>query len=192
MLKTIILSALMMLLLGNAYLWANQDNKTPKQSVKTSAATEQKSNTAEKTIKAPVKMPVPLNYWVHFDPKTAAQSLAAYGEFFNVNTDKKLYLTSVENNDFARVELHTLRNGKDVIADSDKAFLLPPMGGSVKLEYGGNYVLLMTPKKTITDGSETLLTLHYRVEGSDEKLTQSLPFTITSNGIGCGAIPPSE
>ncbi len=162
------------------------------------SVSEEKAKKQEKItqVKMPTKIPVPLNYWVHFDPKTANKSLSAYGEFFNVNTDKALYLVSVENDDFERAELHTIKDGKDMIVstdnDTDNSLMLSAMGGSVKLEYGGHYILLIAPKKPITDGGETTLTLHYQVEGSDEKLTQDIVFAITANGIGCGAIPPSK
>ncbi len=193
--KSIVLFMTILLCIG-AYGLVKQDKKTINTSVATPIADTTTDKKQEEKPKIQAKIPVPLNYWVHFDPKTASVSLAAYGEFFNVNTDKVLYLTSVENKDFERVELHAVKDGKDTLAstdtDTDKALILPAMGGSVKLEYGGNYILLIAPKKPITDDSETTLTLHYRVQGSDEKLTQNLVFSITANGIGCGAIPPSE
>ncbi|MBS9781354.1 MAG: copper chaperone PCu(A)C [Gammaproteobacteria bacterium] len=188
--KSIVLLITILLCIG-AYGLVKQDKKikTDSKTDKGLSVPEEIPKKQEKTTQA--KIPVPLNYWVHFDPKTASKSLSAYGEFFNVNTDKALYLTSVENKDFARVELHTIKDGKDMIASTD-SLLLPAMGGSVKFEYGGNYIVLVAPKKPITDGSETTLTLHYRVQGSDEKLTQNLVFSITANGIGCGVIPPSK
>lgn len=175
---------LMLLLLGSGAVLANETDTKP----------AIKAENIEKLAKKPsIKTPVPLNYWVHFDPKTADKSLAAYAEFFNVNMDKNLYLTAVENEDFNRVELHAVdKTGKDYQPSTDLPFILPPMGGSVKLEYGGHYILLLEPKKPIVDESETTLTLHYRVEGSETEVVQQLVFPITANGIGCGEIPPSE
>ncbi len=140
--KTIGLLVIILFFIG-AYHLVKQDKKikTDSKTDKGLSVSEDPPKKQEKITQA--KMPVPLNYWVHFDPKTASQSLSAYGEFFNVNTDKALYLTSVENKDFERVELHTVKDGKDILVstdtDTDKALILPPMGGSVKLEYGGNY-----------------------------------------------------
>lgn len=151
-----------------------------------------KSTTKPTAEQPTLRTPVPLNYWVHFDPKTADTSLAAYGEFFNVSS-KNMYLTAVENDDFEQVELHALdKAGNDYQPSIDVVFILPSMGGSVKLAYGGNYVLLRKPKKTIVNDSETTLTLHYRVEGSEEEIVQNLLFPITSNGIGCSIMPASE
>lgn len=177
-------SLLLILLLSGGGVLANETNTSPLPQPKNQEKAAKKSN---------IKTPVPLNYWVHFDPKTADKSLAAYAEFFNVNKDKNLYLTAVENADFNRVELRTVdKTGKDYRPNNDLPFILPPMGGSVKLEYGEDYILLLDPKKPIVDESETTLILHYRVEGSDETIVQSLVFPITANGIACGVIPPSE
>ncbi|PID66909.1 MAG: hypothetical protein CR975_00440 [Gammaproteobacteria bacterium] len=157
----------------------------------TQQATEIDSAPVQPVKKQVTRTPVPLNYWVHFAPETAGQFLAAYGEFFNVS-DKPIYLTSVRDNDFERVELHTLDEKGNDIEATHKSLLLPPMGGSVKLQYGGNYILLIKPKKKMLEGSKTTLTLYYRVGGSDEQLSQDLLFTVTANGTGCGVIPPGQ
>lgn len=169
------------------------NNKAVKKISDEGAATNQ---TAAKTVKktagkvnekSTTKLPIPVNYWVHLGPPNT-RVMAAYGEFINMS-DKNIYLTGVDNSDFDHVELHEsiVKDGVGEMVEH-KEFLIPA-GESLKFEAGKRHMMLVTPLKRFKHNGKTTMILHYRVEGSDEKLTQELVFPVSFTGADCGVMP---
>ncbi len=156
---------------------------------KSTGSKEAEKNKAPVPTVSKTKPPVPINYWVHLGPPNT-RVMAAYGEFFNV-TDKNIYLTKVENEDFDHVELHeSIIEGNVGKMVEHKEFLIPPNGGSLTFAVGKRHIMLVTPLKPFNNRDETTMILHYRVEGSDEKLVQKLVFPVTFSGIACDVPTP--
>ncbi len=169
------------------------NNKAVKKTSDEGVATNQ---TAAKTVKkiagkvnekSTTKLPIPVNYWMHLGPPNT-RVMAAYGEFINMS-DKNIYLTGVDNSDFDHVELHESIVKGDVGEMVEHKEFLIPAGESLKFEAGKRHMMLVTPLKRFKHNGKTTMILHYRVEGSDEKLTQELVFPVSFTGADCGVMP---
>lgn len=106
--------------------------------------------------------------WIREAPPTAAV-LAGYAELAN-GGDAPLRVVGASSADFRAVELHEMRMVEGVMRMRALESLEVPAHGSVRLEPGGNHLMLLDPARPLAAGAR--VGIRFEVEGGAPVLVE--------------------
>ncbi len=106
--------------------------------------------------------------WIREAPPTAAV-LAGYAELAN-GSDAPLRVVGAASGDFRAVELHEMRVDQGVMRMRALESIVVPAHGSVRLEPGGDHLMLLDPARPLAAGAR--VGIRFEVEGGAPVLVE--------------------
>ncbi len=97
--------------------------------------------------------------WIREAPPTA-QVLAGFAMLHN-GSSRERRLVAIESEDFERVEMHRTLIEDGVARMLPQASLVIPANGRLSLEPGGHHLMLIGPRRALTEGDRVTLSLRF-------------------------------